>query len=342
MYAIIRTEKLKTFGNTGGLNAHLIRSIEVPNADKELFKFNHRMVGSNDLSKDVKQRLNALKIEPRKNAVLAIEHLMTASPEAFELHKNKNSETGETLLKGTKEAVERWNSFKKNCNEWLAERYGKGNIINFTCHLDEKTPHIHAIVVPIDTKGKLNCRDFLGGRELMQKMQSSFAEKMKPIGLERGIEGSKAEHTKVQKWYAEKQVYTQQEIKEYRPLVIPTLKNPSIEVSQDFLDVISGKISKAEYEKASEKLKSEEIRNRELIIQIYEQERFRLAHLNNQSVTKTKSELKREKDLQKILQIKENLIKVLQNKIEKIAKGEIKIEDLLPSKKISKPNELTI
>jgi hypothetical protein len=87
-FAIIRTAKLKTAGNLGGLNNHLERKMEVPNADADLSHLNQRRVGSGDLARDVTHRLQAAGIEkPRKNAVLAIEHLMTASPEAFPFKK---------------------------------------------------------------------------------------------------------------------------------------------------------------------------------------------------------------------------------------------------------------
>ena len=56
-------------------------------------------------------------------------------------------------------------------------------------------------MVPIDSKGKLNCRDYLGGREKLRDLQDSFAAIHKGIGLERGIQGSKAHHTTVKQFY---------------------------------------------------------------------------------------------------------------------------------------------
>ena len=147
MYAILRTEKLKTAGNLGGLNNHLERKMEVPNADEDLQKYNWRKVGCGDLVKDVKMRLEAKEITPRKNAVLAIEHLMTASPEAFEFTKVYNEEKNSYELRGKTETIERWKAFEQNCQSWLKERYGEKNLVNFTVHWDEKTPHIHAVVV---------------------------------------------------------------------------------------------------------------------------------------------------------------------------------------------------
>lgn len=210
MYAILRTAKLKTAGNCGGLNNHLERKMEVPNADKDLSYLNKRHIGSGDLAADVSDRIKSAGIEkPRKNAVLAIEHLMAASPEAFRFKKGSHQQTGKPTLLGPKEDWEKWRAFEKNCHQWLKDQYGEKNIVNFTTHLDEQTPHIHAIVVPIDAKGKLNCRDYLGGREKMRGLQDSFAQVHQALGLERGIKGSKATHTTVKEFYAHANEYKQ-------------------------------------------------------------------------------------------------------------------------------------
>ena len=197
MFAICRIEKLKTTGNIGGLNSHLTRTMDVPNSDKDLAWLNHRAVGSLDLNLDIQKRLDEAKIVPRKNAVLAVEHLLTASPEYFKLNKIK-PEGKKHNLQGD---VKGYDAFKTNAIEWLNERYGKENVVNVTIHLDETTPHIHAIVVPIDSKGKLNARSFFGGRDKMREMQDNYAAKMKPLGLIRGIEGSKAQHTSIKEFY---------------------------------------------------------------------------------------------------------------------------------------------
>lgn len=63
-------------------------------------------------------------------------------------------------------------------------------------------PHIHAYLVPLDEKGKLNCRALFGGREKLSKFQDSYALAMAPLGLERGIKGSRATHTSVKEYYA--------------------------------------------------------------------------------------------------------------------------------------------
>jgi hypothetical protein len=41
----------------------------------------------------------------------------------------------------------------------------------------------------------------LGGREKLSNLQDEFAEVMEPLGLERGVKGSIAEHQKIQTYY---------------------------------------------------------------------------------------------------------------------------------------------
>ena len=45
-------------------------------------------------------------------------------------------------------------------------------------------------------------KKWLGGRAKMSQMQSDFANQVKSLGLERGIEGSKAKHTRIKEYYA--------------------------------------------------------------------------------------------------------------------------------------------
>ena len=61
-----------------------------------------------------------------------------------------------------------------------------------------------AYVVPLDERGKLNCKKFLGGKKLMSEMQDDFAQRVgQNVLLQRGIKGSKAKHQRVQRFYGE-------------------------------------------------------------------------------------------------------------------------------------------
>ncbi len=180
-YAILRTAKLKTMGNIGGSLAHSYRTIETPNADPNLTPKNHHSVATPEAVKQaIKDRLPEKR---RADAVLCIEYLITASPEWEGWGTSKEAE------------------FFKRSNQWLSDKHGAENIAGMSIHCDISTPHLVAYVVPIDQKGKLNCKDFLGGRAKLNKMQTDFANTVTDLGLTRGKEGSKAKHTNIKAYY---------------------------------------------------------------------------------------------------------------------------------------------
>jgi hypothetical protein len=209
-FAILRIQKI-TASKVGGANAHNTRTMEVPNSDSELRAYNTQLKGTDSLKNDIDNRLQEAGIDKtRSNAVLGIEHMMTASPEFFNYHKSE-----EGKLKGN---VPAWQKFEKECMNWLKDQYGEKNIINVHVHKDEKTPHIHAIVSPIlekeiswkngnekgsKTENRLSARDFINGADKLQKMQDSFANHLQKSGLEldRGQKGSKATHTEIKDFY---------------------------------------------------------------------------------------------------------------------------------------------
>ena len=180
-YAILRTAKLKTMGNIGGSLAHSYRTIETPNADPNLTPKNHHSVATPE---GVKQAIkDCLPEKRRSDAVLCIEYLITASPEWEGWGKSQEVE------------------FFKRSAQWLIDQHGEENIAGRSIHRDISTPHLVAYVVPIDQKGKLNCKNFLGGRAKLNKMQTDFANKVADLGLMRGKEGSKAKHTSIKEYY---------------------------------------------------------------------------------------------------------------------------------------------
>ena len=182
-FAILRVQKLKTLGNIGGSLSHNYRNRKTSNADIERAHLNEHDLKTNQQTMAAIQ--NRFPDKRRKDAVLCIEHLITASPEWSGW--------------GTGKEVEFFEKSKK----WLEEKYGKDNLISTTIHRDETTPHLVAYVVPIDERGKLNARAFLGGRGKLSAMQTFFADCVKDLGLERGLEGSKARHTTIKEFYSE-------------------------------------------------------------------------------------------------------------------------------------------
>jgi hypothetical protein len=205
-FAVLRISKIKSAGGAGGLSAHIERTMDVPNADKEYTGWNFRAAGSGDLWKDIQDKLSENKIEEvRKNGVYALEFLMTASPEFFDdlkLVKTSASDLEMREVRGLKKVTD----FMLRSKTWLENQFGESNLVAMKLHLDEKTPHIHAIVTPIvegkNGKKKLSAKSFIDGREKLRALQDSFAETHKESGLKRGLRGSKATHTTVKDFYA--------------------------------------------------------------------------------------------------------------------------------------------
>lgn len=182
-FAIYRTAKLKSFGEIGGSLSHTYRTRPTPNADENKQHLNkHIFETYNQCFFALK---NAIPEKRRSNAVLCIEHLITASPD-WEGWGTKKEE-----------------DFFKKSLEFLNKKYGKENVVACSIHRDETTPHLIVYVIPIDEKGGLNAKKWLGGRSKLSQTQTEFANEVKSLGLERGLENSKARHKTIQKYYSE-------------------------------------------------------------------------------------------------------------------------------------------
>lgn len=83
--------------------------------------------------------------------------------------------------------------FFRDCTIFFAERYGEENIISAIVHMDETTPHLHLNLMPV-LNGRL-CSKQLFDRKALRDLQSEFYEQVgKKWGLQRGKQGSIAEH----------------------------------------------------------------------------------------------------------------------------------------------------
>ncbi|MET4001148.1 MobV family relaxase [Marinobacterium sp. MBR-109] len=186
-FAIMRTQKLKTFAQITGAGKHVQRLQNTPNANPKLTAQNRQLLGSGNLSADVKAYIEQnVQGNIRKNAVLCIEQLLTASPEFFE-----NDPDSEKL-----------NAWVEAQKQYIADQWGD-NCVSAVLHLDEKTPHIHAHIVPV-VDNKLNQKKLIGGSKFrMRELQDEYAEAMKHLGLQRGIEKTKAAHTDIKSFYGQ-------------------------------------------------------------------------------------------------------------------------------------------
>lgn len=224
-YAILRTEKLKSPIALKRSLQHAFRAQDTPNADPDRTPDNTHL-GAHDVD-DVLAKFNdrlATQQKVRKNAVLAVEYLITASAEVME----------------TKSRAEQ-DAYFRDGLEWLEQKHGKANVIYAGIHRDEKTPHMYAYVVPIDERGKLNCRAFLGGSNALSQMQTNFAQVVgQQHGLERGIEGSKARHTSIKQYYS-------RAVQDFEPLPEVKTPIPKLRPEPEKPGLLAGSLAKETY-----------------------------------------------------------------------------------------------
>lgn len=226
MKAVCRVAKVKGAGSIGGKSDHNYRQGHVPNADAERKHLNHEYVlNYENLAKAIDARLHNVGLDHvRKDAVKGMEFILTASPEAF-----KRDQTGQ--FTGDYRESD-W--LKANLN-FMKQQYGS-NLVAFTLHQDEKTPHIHAIVVPITPDNRLCAKELFTPKTLRQ-LQTDYAAAMKPFGLERGIEGSRAQHVDMKHIYGLQQAQRQEIQQELTPI---QQENQPLHVSKpDVLDLLN-------------------------------------------------------------------------------------------------------
>ena len=226
MKAICRVAKVKGAGSIGGKSDHNYRQGLVPNADAERLHLNHEYVlNYENLGKAIDARIEHAGIQRmRQDAVKGMEFILTASPERF-----KRDETGQTI------GDYREHPWVKANLEFMQQQYGR-NLVAFTLHQDEKTPHIHAIVVPITPDNRLCAKELFNPKTLRQ-LQTDYAQAMKPFGLERGIKGSRAQHVEMKHIYGLQQAQRQEIQQELAP--IQQQQEPLHISKPDMLDLLN-------------------------------------------------------------------------------------------------------
>lgn len=178
-----------------------------------------------NLNEAIKQRIETGytgKTAIRKDAVRAMSIVLTGSPEQM------------TEIFSKAETRQAW--VKANMN-FIGKEFGLENVVRFTLHMDEKTPHIHAVVVPITKKGSLSAKEVMGDKIAMSKRQTRYGQEMEPFGLQRGVVGSKAVHNS-EGWYLGQQKKEQEAVLGALPeLSLLDRINPS-----KFLDSVSNQL----------------------------------------------------------------------------------------------------
>jgi len=210
-YVVLHLEK--GAGNDAPISSHIERTVNPANADKERTHLNRELIefpdGVTNRTQAIQHRIEnaGIKRKISHNQVRAIRVILSGSPDDM-----KRIETAGKLDEWCRDSL-----------EWLSKEIGKENIVSAVLHLDEKTPHIHATVVPIvkgerrkagqeqqNSKKKYRkknvnaprlCADDIMAREKFKHFQTTYAEAMSKYGLECGRDGSEARHISTHQYY---------------------------------------------------------------------------------------------------------------------------------------------
>ena len=191
--------------------------------------------------------------------------------------------------------------------KWLHETFGKENVVSCVLHMDEKTPHLHATIVPIvtverqrreregerkyNTKSgpRLSADDVLK-RAKLHEYQNTYAAAMSEFGLKRGIVGSTARHIATSTHYKQQMQQLEENIANLQKEVEKTKEGKST------LLAIFGKgdLAKARKELAS---KDEELAKLQAKIAKLEAEKVTLRQKHESDIAKMRNGYQKEIDI---------------------------------------------
>jgi len=171
-----------------GIQSHNLRerkSHSNPDIDYERSEGNYELHegASGDYAKAVQNRIDDLLLTKavRKDAVHMCGLIVSSDAEFFK----------DLSPKETKR-------FFNVCKEYLSMFVGSKNVISAMVHMDEKTPHMHFLHVPVTQDGRLNANDIYT-REVLKNLQEYLPKYLQVhrFDIQRGVEqkpGSKKKH----------------------------------------------------------------------------------------------------------------------------------------------------
>ena len=212
-------------GNDSGMSCHIERKdakgkIYVPaNANADRTHLNRELVrfpeGVPNRTEAVQHRIDTagLRRKVGKNQTKAIRIILTGTHEQMTKIANDG----------------RLNSWIDANLKWLKDIFGEENLVSCVLHMDEKTPHLHATIVPIVTGERLRRKregekkyetksgprlsaDDVMRRTRLHEYKNSYAAAMKPFGLQRGIVGSTAKHQANSEYYRQQVIQYEEDI----------------------------------------------------------------------------------------------------------------------------------
>ncbi len=220
-YAIFRSESINTIKDLGQIGAHNKRDKKAyksnPDIDITKTKNNIDIVplsekysqGFYNLVKDYKKEYEEKQLTTREdrrksfdkmlddsNSVVADELMFTSDNEFFKNMSEKD--------------IKKW---ADTCMDFVYKDLGytKEQVLHATVHMDEKTPHLHCVVVPLikkfdkrtnTEKYTISKKHYMKSGAYISELQDKYWQRMNDKGfkLERGIKNSDNEHISIKEF----------------------------------------------------------------------------------------------------------------------------------------------
>ena len=319
-------------GNDSGMSCHIERKtadgkVYIPdNADKTRTHLNRELIsfpeGVRNRTDAVQYRIDNAGLHRKvgKNQTKAIRIILTGSHE--QMMKIEQDDK-----------LDKW--IDANLR-WLRDTFGADNVVSCVLHMDEKTPHLHATVVPIVTgerkrksrEGEKKYRTQTGprlsaddvmSRARLSTYQNTYAEAMREFGLQRGVVGSTAKHQSNGEYYRQQMLQYENDIARL---------NAEVEKANEGRNVLLSWIGKGDLAKAKKDLfaKDEQIAQLKEHIAKLQAERAAIVQRHKQELAKLRNGYQTEID--KAIKEAESLRKTLDAKDARIARQEKRIAEL--------------
>lgn len=187
---------------------------------------------TDSLEEAIQKRFDEAKVKQRTDSVVALEYVLSLSPEAMEqITSEKGYNYSETAI-------------LQQLGIFIEQKHGRDNIVAISMHLDESNPHLHAIVTPISEKevkwkntrgegvrkeNRLCARDFTGDKDKLRQLQTDYfnhvsklSDRFPKIRFERGVD---ARDRKARKEYYQKMTNhvlggTLKELRELKQMIL--------------------------------------------------------------------------------------------------------------------------
>lgn len=173
---VVRVQKM-TSGSVKGIEIHDKRKKDVSHTNGDIdwskshSNYDLHTDQNSSFTQAVKRKIDTLERTRavRKDAVVMAQVLVTSDKAFFDgLSKEQQQQ------------------FFKDSYDFMANRYGKENVVSAVVHLDERTPHMHFNFVPITADGRLSAKSILTRQALIEQQTAFYEQVGKTYGLGRG------------------------------------------------------------------------------------------------------------------------------------------------------------